>query len=98
MREGGWVDQGITPGGLKKLRAAFIDCGDVEKLKLPGLRDDRAPVLPGGLAIMSAILTELEIDLLEVSDGALRQGIPRPAIVSTFKKLLEQAIKKIEAS
>ncbi|OGA13283.1 MAG: exopolyphosphatase [Betaproteobacteria bacterium RIFCSPLOWO2_02_FULL_65_20] len=75
VREGGWAEQGITAAGLKKLRSAFIEAGDVEQLKLPGLRDDRAPILPGGLAIMSAILAEFGIDALDVSEGALRQGV-----------------------
>jgi exopolyphosphatase / guanosine-5'-triphosphate,3'-diphosphate pyrophosphatase len=75
LREGGWADQGITAAGLKKLRSAFVEAGHSDKLRLPGLRDDRAPILPGGLAIMSAVLAELEIDVLEVSDGALRQGV-----------------------
>lgn len=75
VREGGWAEQGITASGLKKLRSAFIEAGDVDRLKLPGLRDDRAPILPGGLAIMSAILAELDIDALDVSEGALRQGV-----------------------
>jgi len=32
-------------------------------------------VLPGGLAIMSAILDELHIDTMVVADGAMREGI-----------------------
>jgi exopolyphosphatase / guanosine-5'-triphosphate,3'-diphosphate pyrophosphatase len=32
-------------------------------------------VLPGGLAIMSAVLTELSIDAMTASAGAMRQGI-----------------------
>ena len=75
LRECSWAEQGITAGGLKKLRSAFIEAGDVGRLKLPGLRDDRATVLPGGLAILSAILAEFAIDTLEVSEGALRQGV-----------------------
>lgn len=75
LREGGWAEQGIAAPGLKKLRSAFIEAGDVDRLKLPGLRDDRAPILPGGLAIMSAVLAEFGIEGLEVSEGALRQGV-----------------------
>jgi exopolyphosphatase/guanosine-5'-triphosphate,3'-diphosphate pyrophosphatase len=75
LREGGWAEQGITAAGLKKLRSAFMEGGDVARLKLPGLRDDRTAVLPGGLAIMTSILAEFGIDALDVSDGALRQGV-----------------------
>ncbi|OGA50819.1 MAG: exopolyphosphatase [Betaproteobacteria bacterium RIFCSPLOWO2_12_FULL_63_13] len=75
MAESGWAKQGITATGLKRLRSAFIDAGEVQNLRLAGLRDDRGPTLPGGIAIMSAILAEFGIDTLDVSEGALRQGV-----------------------
>jgi exopolyphosphatase/guanosine-5'-triphosphate,3'-diphosphate pyrophosphatase len=53
----------------------FIKAGRVERLKLPGLREDRKLIIPGGLAIISAALSEFGIDRLEVSDAALRQGV-----------------------
>jgi len=75
ISEAGWAEQGITAAGLKKLRTAFVEAGDIGSLNLPGLREDRAPILPGGLAIMSAILAQFGIDALDVSEGALRQGV-----------------------
>ena len=39
------------------------------------LRDDRKKYLPGGLAIMIALMEELEIEKLEVTKGAIREGI-----------------------
>ena len=65
----------ITPGGLEKLRSLLIKSGDIERLDLPGLREERIAILPGGLAIMSAALAELGVDSIVVSDGALRQGV-----------------------
>ena len=47
----------------------------MSKLKLPGLREDRLVILPGGLAVLSAAMTELGIEQLQVSEGALRQGV-----------------------
>jgi exopolyphosphatase / guanosine-5'-triphosphate,3'-diphosphate pyrophosphatase len=44
-------------------------------LNLPSLRPDRAAVLPGGLAIMSAIFSELGIERMALANGAMRQGI-----------------------
>jgi len=40
-----------------------------------GLRPDRVPVFPGGLAIMNAVLAELDIDSMVVATGAMRQGV-----------------------
>ncbi len=71
----GYSEAGITPEGLDRLRTALIKAGDIERLDLKGLRSDRLPVLPGGLAIMSAALSELGIDALAVADGSMRQGI-----------------------
>jgi exopolyphosphatase/guanosine-5'-triphosphate,3'-diphosphate pyrophosphatase len=69
------VDHGITRDGLNWLRDQLIKAGSAQRLKLDALKPDRIPVLPGGLAIMSAIFTVLGIDRMAVSDGALRQGV-----------------------
>ena len=66
---------GITPLGLEKLCALLIRAGSVSGLKLAGLRSDRIPVLPGGIAIMSAVVSELAINTANYSRGALRLGV-----------------------
>ena len=48
---------------------------EAEALDLPGVRGDRLPVLPGGVAIMSAIFEELGIERMTYADGALRLGV-----------------------
>lgn len=65
----------ITREGLDKLRSLLIRTGDLDQLEMDGLRADRIAILPGGLAIMIAALAELDVQLLEISDGALRQGV-----------------------
>jgi exopolyphosphatase/guanosine-5'-triphosphate,3'-diphosphate pyrophosphatase len=75
LRQSGLSEQGISAAALDKLRAQFVKAGEIDKLDLPGLRGDRAAIIPGGLAIMSAALAEFGIEQLEVSDGALRQGV-----------------------
>ena len=71
----GFSESGITPDGLDRLRSAMIKAGDVERLELKGLKNDRLPVLPGGLAIMNAALSELGIEAMVVASGSMRQGI-----------------------
>jgi exopolyphosphatase / guanosine-5'-triphosphate,3'-diphosphate pyrophosphatase len=75
LRESGLCDHGISAAGLEKLRGLFVKAGGIDKLELPGLRADRAAIIPGGMAIMSAALAEFGIEQLEVADGALRQGV-----------------------
>jgi exopolyphosphatase / guanosine-5'-triphosphate,3'-diphosphate pyrophosphatase len=75
LRESGLIEQGISAVALEKLRGQFIKAGETDKLRLPGLREDRIATIPGGLAILSAVLAEFGIEQLEVSEGALRQGV-----------------------
>lgn len=67
--------RGITLAGVKQLRDHMLEASNIENLSLPGLGKDRAPVFPGGLAIIHALLDELNIDHLRISDGALREGL-----------------------
>jgi len=71
----GWCSSGISREGLEKLRTALIDAGNIAKIDLPGLRADRLPVLPGGVAIMKAVFDELDVKQMNIASGAMRQGI-----------------------
>lgn len=75
MRQNGFDDGAITPQGVDRLRSHLIRKGGVDKLDLAGLRADRGPVLPGGLAILNAVLSELRIESMLVAEGAMRQGV-----------------------
>ena len=68
-------ETGITREGLDRLCTLMIKAGSVEALNLPGVSRDRLPVLPGGIAIMSAIFEELGIERMTYADGALRLGV-----------------------
>jgi exopolyphosphatase / guanosine-5'-triphosphate,3'-diphosphate pyrophosphatase len=71
----GLSDGGITTEGLDKLRAMLVRVGDVGRLNLQGMRADRIPVLPGGVAIMSAVFKEFGLERMLFSEGALRLGV-----------------------
>ena len=75
LRLNGFDDIGITPAGLDRLRSHLIKAGDMDRVELAGLKPDRIPVFPGGLAILNAILSELDIESLVVAEGAMRQGV-----------------------
>lgn len=66
---------GITLKSLHKIRDLMIKAGDIEKVHLPTLKDDRKPVFAGGLAILIAAFETLKINNMTVSDGALREGL-----------------------
>ena len=75
LRLNGFEENGITPAGLDRLRSHLIKAGDMDKIELAGLKPDRVAVFPGGLAILIAVLSELEIDSMVVAEGAMRQGV-----------------------
>lgn len=75
LLENQWVEQGITLDGLDKLRQALVVAGDANAVKISGLKDERRPVLAGGLAILIATFEELGISLMQVSANALREGL-----------------------
>jgi exopolyphosphatase/guanosine-5'-triphosphate,3'-diphosphate pyrophosphatase len=66
---------GITSDGLEALRDLMIRAGEIGRLSLAGLRADRIPVLPGGVAIMSAVFKEFGLERMVFSEGALRLGV-----------------------
>ncbi|MDH4284102.1 MAG: exopolyphosphatase [Gallionellaceae bacterium] len=71
----GFSSGGITRTGLEELRAQLLKAGNMRRFDLPGLKPDRAPVLPGGFAIMYAAFCELGIEVLQPALGALREGV-----------------------
>jgi exopolyphosphatase / guanosine-5'-triphosphate,3'-diphosphate pyrophosphatase len=75
LEQNGLSNEGITRDGLAALRELLLKAGHAERLKLEALKPDRIPVLPGGFAIMSAIFKMLDLESLEVTDAALRQGV-----------------------
>lgn len=75
LEQNGLSDGGITRAGLDELRTLLVRAGDAGRLQLEGMRADRVPVLPGGLAIMSAVFKEFGLERMVFSEGALRLGV-----------------------
>ncbi|MCC5887662.1 MAG: exopolyphosphatase [Gammaproteobacteria bacterium] len=71
----GWGSESITADALKRLQARLIDAGQVDRLALPGLPSQRAPVFSGGVAILAAIFKSLGIKQMHTASGALREGL-----------------------
>src|SRR4051812_17785182 len=73
--QNGFSAEGITRDGLDRLRSLLIKLERADPDRLPGLRADRVPVLPGGLAILLAVFDAFDLEKMSVSEGALRQGL-----------------------
>ncbi len=66
---------GLTPAALTEITKALTGAKRIEAVSLGGLPTERAPVFPGGVAILRAIFEGLGIERLTVSSGALREGL-----------------------
>ncbi len=71
----GFASGNITRDGLERLRSRLIHTGGATRADLAGMRPDRVPVIPGGVAIMSAVFKEFGLEEMTFSEGALRLGV-----------------------
>jgi len=65
----------ITRASLADIRDRIVDGGSVAKLKLPGLSEDRRPVITGGALILETVFRALDIERMRVAETALREGL-----------------------
>ena len=65
----------IKPANLYQLKDEIVSAGHSDNLKFNGLSASRAQVLAGGVAVLCAAFEALNIENLNVSDGALREGL-----------------------
>ncbi len=75
LRADGLDPRGLSRAGLRALLKKLSRKRQLAAVELPGLDPARRPTLLGGLVILAAICEELEFDRIEVSDGALREGV-----------------------
>ncbi len=75
LQKNGKASRGISADGLEWLREELLKAGDLKKVQIDGLREDRVPVIAGGTAIMLAVFDELDLDRMTVAEGALRDGV-----------------------
>ncbi len=74
IRANEWGES-ITLKGLERVKHKLIEAGHLDRLDLPGLKDERKPVIAGGLAVLMGAFEALDIDTLQVSNNALREGL-----------------------
>lgn len=70
----GWATGVITRSGLDWLVDRMIKAGHVDQFKLEGLKEDRKPVIGGGVSVLHAIFDLFDIQQMLPAQGALRHG------------------------
>ena len=71
----GLCDEGISAAALTQLVDKFTEFEHVDKLDLPGLSPERAPVFVGGAMVLLGVFEGLRIEHMSVADTALREGL-----------------------
>ena len=71
----GWCESGISLHAIEQLRGALLEAGSIENIQIAALKDNRQPVIAGGLAVLEAIFHALHLEHIDVSQSSLREGL-----------------------
>src|SRR6478609_7625980 len=64
----------VTLDGLEWLQDQLLQARTADRVKLAGLKDDRRPVIGGGLSVLRAVFDLLGLREMRPAQGALRHG------------------------
>lgn len=70
----GWASGVVTRSGLDWLVDRMIKAGHIDQFRMEGLKEDRRPVLGGGVSVLRAIFDLFDIQQMVPAQGALRHG------------------------
>lgn len=65
----------VSKEGLYWLRDELLRARYADKIRLNGLKEDRKPVIAGGLSVLIAVFEFLKVESISVAKGALRHGL-----------------------
>lgn len=71
----GWCERGITRSAMDRLRQYLYGVSHFDELSLPGLAEDRRRIFVGGAVVLWAVFDLLDIERMDVSELALREGV-----------------------
>jgi exopolyphosphatase/guanosine-5'-triphosphate,3'-diphosphate pyrophosphatase len=69
------TDGTITADALRWLTEQLLAAGHVDRVRLPGMKEDRRPVLAGGVTVLTALFGLLGLQRMASARGALRHGV-----------------------
>ena len=65
----------VTAEALPVVRDRLLGAGHIDAIDLPGLSEDRRPIVAGGLLVLEAAFDALGLQRMMVSRAALREGV-----------------------
>lgn len=69
------ISDAIRLDYLYNLKQQCIDCANLDNLEIEGLEANRKAIFPSGLTILLALFERLKINTMNISGGALREGL-----------------------
>ena len=70
----GWPIGTVNKAGLNWLLDNLLRAKSADKLRMDGMKEDRRAVIGGGVSVLRAVFDLLDIDDMQVAQGALRHG------------------------
>lgn len=71
----GWPAGVLTQDGLDWLLDKLLTAQSTDRLKLAGMREDRKAIIGGGVSVMRALFSLLNISSMNLAAGGLRHGL-----------------------
>lgn len=71
----GWPAGSVSQAGLDWLMAKLLEAQSADRLRLPGMKEDRRSIIGGGVSILRAIFSLLQVDEMRAAAGGLRHGL-----------------------
>lgn len=71
----GWPVGVVTQDGLDWLLERLIAAQSADRLRMPGMREDRRAIIGGGVSVMRAVFSLLGITEMQHAAGGLRHGL-----------------------
>ncbi|MCD9033256.1 exopolyphosphatase [Luteimonas sp. Y-2-2-4F] len=65
----------VLAEALPAVRDRLLQAPHIDEIDLPGLSDDRRPIIAGGLLVLEAAFASLGLDRMAVSKAAMREGV-----------------------
>jgi exopolyphosphatase / guanosine-5'-triphosphate,3'-diphosphate pyrophosphatase len=70
----GWPSGTVKRAGLNWLLENLVRAKSSDKVRMDGMKEDRRAVIGGGVSVLRAVFDLLEVDEMQVAEGALRHG------------------------
>jgi exopolyphosphatase/guanosine-5'-triphosphate,3'-diphosphate pyrophosphatase len=75
LGQNGFPEGRVTREGLEWLVERLLRAQSADRVRLEGLKDDRRPVIAGGVSVLRAVFELLDIEEMAAAQGALRHGV-----------------------